>query len=376
MIEIIEVTSRQQYRAFFQFPFDLYRNCPQWVPTITKEEIDIFDPQKNAVFEHAMARLFLAKKKGKIVGRIAAMINWVEVEKLQKTKVRFGWYDTIDDLEVSQKLIETVEAVAIAEGMTYIEGPMGFSNMDKAGLLVHGYEHMNTMITWYHYPYQKTHLERLGLKKQSEWIEFKIDIYDAKDSPEKVKKFARVIKARYKLKTLAFKTTKDVEPHVDKMFELLNQTYNKLQSFVPIQQHQIEVYKKKYLPYVHPDFIKCVVDENDEMIGFAITMPSFTKALKRINGKMFPFGFYHLWRALRKNNRASFYLIGIKESYQSKGVTAIIFQDIQEMFNKRGITEVETNPELEENKAIHSMWKNYKHELHKRRRTYRKDISL
>ena len=376
MIEIIEVTSRQQYRAFFQFPFDLYRNCPQWVPTITKEEMDIFDPQKNAVFEHAMARLFLAKRKGKIVGRIAAMINWVEVEKLQKTKVRFGWYDTIDDLEVSQKLIETVEAVAIAEGMTYIEGPMGFSNMDKAGLLVHGYEHMNTMITWYHYPYQKTHLERLGLKKQSEWIEFKIDIYGAKDSPEKVKKFARVIKARYKLKTLAFKTTKDVEPHVDKMFELLNQTYNKLQSFVPIQQHQIEVYKKKYLPYVHPDFIKCVVDENDEMIGFAITMPSFTKALKRINGKMFPFGFYHLWRALRKNNRASFYLIGIKESYQSKGVTAIIFQDIQEMFNKRGITEVETNPELEENKAIQSMWKNYKHELHKRRRTYRKDISL
>lgn len=376
MIEIIEVTSRQQYRAFFQFPFDLYRNCPQWVPTITKEEMDIFDPQKNAVFEHAVARLFLAKRKGKIVGRIAAMINWVEVEKLQKTKVRFGWYDTIDDLEVSQKLIETVEAVAIAEGMTYIEGPMGFSNMDKAGLLVHGYEHMNTMITWYHYPYQKTHLERLGLKKQSEWIEFKIDIYDAKDSPEKVKKFARVIKARYKLKTLAFKTTKDVEPHVDKMFELLNQTYNKLQSFVPIQQHQIEVYKKKYLPYVHPDFIKCVVDENDEMIGFAITMPSFTKALKRINGKMFPFGFYHLWRTLRKNNRASFYLIGIKESYQSKGVTAIIFQDIQEMFNKRGITEVETNPELEENKAIQSMWKNYKHELHKRRRTYRKDISL
>jgi hypothetical protein len=376
MIEIIEVTSRQQYRAFFQFPFDLYRNCPQWVPTITKEEMDIFDPQKNAVFEHAMARLFLAKKKGKIVGRIAAMINWVEVEKLKKTKVRFGWYDTIDDLEISQKLIETVEAVAIAEGMTYIEGPMGFSNMDKAGLLVRGYEHMNTMITWYHYPYQKIHLERLGLKKQSEWIEFKIDIYDAKDSPEKVKKFARVIKDRYKLKTLAFKTTKDVEPHVDKMFELLNQTYNKLQSFVPIQQHQIEVYKKKYLPYVHPDFIKCVVDENDEMIGFAITMPSFTKALKRINGKMFPFGFYHLWRALRKNNRASFYLIGIKESYQSKGVTAIIFQDIQEMFNKRGITEVETNPELEENKAIHSMWKNYKHELHKRRRTYRKDISL
>jgi|TARA_A100001011_G_scaffold283024_1_gene293255 hypothetical protein len=376
MIEIVEVTSRQQFGAFFQFPFDLYRNCLQWVPPITKEEIDIFDPQKNAVFEHAMARLFLAKKKEKVVGRIAAMINWVEIEELKKTKVRFGWYDTIDDLEVSQKLIEAVEGVAIAEGMTYIEGPMGFSNMDKAGLLVHGYEHMNTMITWYHYPYQKVHLERLGLKKQSEWIEFKIDIYNAKDAPEKVKKFARVIKERFKLKTLEFKTTKDIEPHVDKMFELLNQTYNELQSFVPIQKHQIEVYKNKYLPYVHPDFIKCVVDENNEMIGFTITMPSFTKALKRINGKMFPFGFYHLWRAMRKNNRASFYLIGIQKNYQNKGVTAIIFQEIQEMFNKRGITKVETNPELEENKAIQAMWKNYKHELHKRRRTYRKDISL
>ena len=376
MIEIVEVTSRQQFGAFFQFPFDLYRNCLQWVPPITKEEIDIFDPQKNAVFEHAMARLFLAKKKEKVVGRIAAMINWVEIEELKKTKVRFGWYDTIDDLEVSQKLIEAVEGVAIAEGMSYIEGPMGFSNMDKAGLLVHGYEHMNTMITWYHYPYQKVHLERLGLKKQSEWIEFKIDIYNAKDAPEKVKKFARVIKERFKLKTLEFKTTKDIEPHVDKMFELLNQTYNELQSFVPIQKHQIEVYKNKYLPYVHPDFVKCVVDENNEMIGFTITMPSFTKALKRINGKMFPFGFYHLWRAMRKNNRASFYLIGIQKNYQNKGVTAIIFQEIQEMFNKRGITKVETNPELEENKAIQAMWKNYKHELHKRRRTYRKDISL
>ncbi|MBL18983.1 MAG: GTP cyclohydrolase [Flavobacteriaceae bacterium] len=376
MIEIVEVTSRQQYRAFFQFPFELYRNCTEWVPPVTKEEMDIFDPQKNAVFEHAMARLFLAKKKGKVVGRIAAMINWVEIEELKKTKVRFGWYDTIDDFKVSQKLIEAVEAVAISEGMTYIEGPMGFSNMDKAGLLVHGYEHMNTMITWYHYRYQKVHLEKLGLKKQSEWIEFQIDIYDAKNAPEKVKKFARVIKERFKLKTLKFKTVKDVEPHVDKMFELLNQTYSKLQSFVPIQQHQIEVYKKKYLPYVHPDFIKCVVDENDEMIGFTITMPSFTNALKRINGKMFPFGFYHLWRALRKNNRASFYLIGIKESYQNKGITAIIFQEIQEMFNKRGITKVETNPELEENKAIQVLWKNYKHELHKRRRTYRKDISL
>ena len=189
MIEVVEVKNRKQYREFFRFPFALYQNCTQWVPPITKEEEAVFDPIKNKVFNHAMARLFLATKNGQTVGRVAAMINWVEVEELKKTKVRFGWYDTIDDIEVSKKLIEAVQGVAIAEGMTYIEGPMGFSNMDKAGLLVKGYEHMNTMITWYHYPYQKEHLERLGLVKQSEWIEFKIDIYDAKDAPDKVKKY-------------------------------------------------------------------------------------------------------------------------------------------------------------------------------------------
>lgn len=376
MIEIVEVNNRQQYREFFRFPFELYRNCSQWVPPITSEEKDTFDPKKNHVFNHAISRLFLATKKGKTVGRIAAMINWVEVEELKKTKVRFGWYDTIDDIEVSQRLIEAVEGVAIAEGMTYIEGPMGFSNMDKAGLLIKGYEHMNTMITWYHYPYQKAHLEQLGLVKQSEWVEYKIDIYEAKDAPEKVRKFAEVIKQRYGLKILEFKSTKDIEPRVDEMFALLNQTYNKLESFVPIQQHQIAHYKKKYIPYLHPDFIKCVVDSNDVMVGFAITMPSFSEALKKMNGRMFPFGFLHLLRAQRKNNRAAFYLIGIEESYQNKGLTAIIFQEMQDLFNRRGITTVETNPELEDNKAIQALWKNYQHELHKRRRTYRKEVSL
>ena len=376
MIEIVEVKNRKQYRSFFRFPFRLYRNCKQWVPPISKEEEYVFNPRKNHVFNHAMARLFLAKKDGLIVGRIAAMINWVEIEELKKMKVRFGWYDTVDDLEVSRKLIAAVEGVAIAEGMSYIEGPMGFSNMDKVGILIKGFEYMNTMITWYHYPYQHKHLEQLGMVKQSEWIEFKIKIYDAKDAPEKVRKFSKLVQQRYGLKTLKFKTTKDVVPHVDRMFDLLNETYSKLQSFVPIQPHQIQHYKDKYIPYVHPDFIKCIVDEHDEMIGFSITMPSFTKALKKINGRMFPFGAFHLWRALRKNDKAAFYLIGIKESYQNKGVTSIIFQEIQDMFNKRGITHVETNPELEENKAIQALWKNYQHELHKRRRTYRKEVEI
>ena len=372
---LYEVNSKRDYHAFFSFPFALYKNCDQWVPSITKEEKAIFNPTSNPVFENAEAKLFLVKNKKQVVGRMAAIINWIEVKEQGKTKVRFGWYDTIDDVEVSRLLIDAVYDWGRQNSLTYLEGPMGFSNMDKAGLLVQGYEYMNTMITWYHYPYQKQHLETLGLVKQAEWLEFKIKIFKAEDAPEKVKKYAEIIAKRYELNSLEFSSRKDILPYVDKMFDLLNKTYNKLQSFVPIQPYQVEHYKKKYFSYIHPRFIKCVTDKSGELIAFAITMPSFSKALKKVNGSLYPFGFLHIFRALKKNDRASFYLIGIDPSYQNKGVTAILFDSIQKMFNAQGVTDVETNPELEENSAIQLMWKNYEHKLHKRRRTYKKAIS-
>ena len=370
-----EVKTKKEYHAFFTFPFTLYKGCDQWVPPITNEEKAIFNRAKNPVFENADAKLFVVKNGKQIVGRIAALINWIEVKEQAKTKVRFGWYDTIDDLDVSRMLIDAVQSWGKQNGLTYLEGPMGFSNMDKAGVLVQGYEYKNTMITWYHYPYQKKHLEDLGLVKQAEWVEFQIKIFKAEDAPEKVKKYAELISRRYELSALEFSTRKELVPYVDKMFDLLNKTYNKLQSFVPIQPYQIAHYKEKYFSYIHPKFIKCVADKSGNLIAFAITMPSFSEALKKVNGSLYPFGFLHILRALRKNNRASFYLIGIDPAYQNKGVTAILFDAIQKMFNAQGITDVETNPELEENNSIQLMWKNYEHELHKRRRTYKKDIS-
>ena len=370
-----EVKTKIEYHAFFAFPFTLYKGCDQWVPPITSEEKAIFNRAKNPVFENADAKLFVVKNGKQIVGRIAALINWIEVKEQAKTKVRFGWYDTIDDLNVSRMLIDAVQSWGKQNGLTYLEGPMGFSNMDKAGVLVQGYEYKNTMITWYHYPYQKKHLEDLGLVKQAEWVEFQIKIFKAEDAPEKVKKYAELISRRYELSALEFSTRKELVPYVDKMFDLLNKTYNNLQSFVPIQPYQIAHYKEKYFSYIHPKFIKCVADKSGNLIAFAITMPSFSEALKKVNGSLYPFGFLHIIRALRKNNRASFYLIGIDPAYQNKGVTAILFDAIQKMFNAQGITDVETNPELEENNSIQLMWKNYEHELHKRRRTYKKDIS-
>jgi GNAT superfamily N-acetyltransferase len=246
--------------------------------------------------------------------------------------------------------------------------------MDKAGLLTHGYQELNTMITWYHNSYQKDHLEQLKMKKLAEWVEYRIQIWEEDKAPKKVKKFSELIMKRYNLKPLTFKSTKEVVPYLDEMFDLLNKTYNTLQTFVPIQQYQVDHYKEKYLRYIHPDFIKSVVDSDGKLVAFAITMPSFSKALKKVNGKLFPFGFLNILKAQKFNNKASLYLIGVHPKYQNKGVTAILFNDLQTMFNRRGITEVETNPELIENTSIQAFWKNYESELHKKRSTFTKDI--
>lgn len=374
MIEIIKVENKDQEREFVTFPFSLYKGCDYWVPPIISEELESMDKEKNPVFENAEAEFYIAKKDGVTVGRIAAMVNWVEIEEQKKNKLRFGWYDTIDDLEVSKKLLESVIEFGKKRKLEFVDGPVGFSNMDKAGLLIEGYEELNTMITWYHYPYQKEHLKKLGFSKLAEWVEYKIKIFSAEDAPEKVKKFSKIIQQRYELKVLNFKSRKEIIPYVDKMFELLNVTYSNLQTYVTIKQYQIDFYKEKFIKYIHPDFIKCCLDKDDKLIAFLITMPSFSRALKKINGKMGLMGYLHLFKAQHFNDKVSLYLIGVDPKYQSKGVTAVIFNELQNTFNKRGIVEVETNPELVENKAIQAFWKNYQSTLHKRRATFTKKL--
>ena len=374
MIEVIKVESKKNVKDFVMFPFELYKDCEYWVPPIINEEIDAMDTNKNPVFKNAEAEFYLAYKDNKIAGRIAAIVNWVEIEEQKKNKLRFGWYDTIDDVNVSKALMDKVLEFGKSRKLEFVDGPVGFSNMDKAGLLIEGYDELNTMITWYHYPYQKEHLNKLGFSKLAEWVEYKIKIFSAEEAPEKVKKFSKIIQERYNLKVVNFKSTKEIIPYVDKMFELLNVTYSNLQTYVTIKQYQIDFYKEKFIKYIHPDFIKCCLDENDNLIAFLITMPSFSRALKKINGKIGLMGYFHLFKAQHFNDRVSLYLIGVDPKYQSKGVTAVIFNELQQTFNNRGIIEVETNPELVENKAIQAFWKNYESTLHKRRATFTKSL--
>jgi len=373
-IVIKEAKTKAEYLAFVKFPYSLYKENPNWVPPLINDEIETIDPDLNPVYQNANASFFLAYQDEKIVGRIAAIVNWIEVKEIKKSKVRFGWFDVIDNINVTKSLIDCVIKFGKDHNLESVEGPLGFSNLDKAGLLIKGYEEQNTMITLYNHPYYSEHLKKLGFKEAAKWVEYEIKIDDFESSPEKVKRFSKLIMERYNLTLLNFKNRKAIIPYVDQMFELLDKTYNNLQSYVPIQDYQIENYKKRFLKFINPDFIKCIIDQQGKLICFSITMPSFTEALKKVNGQLTLFNSIHILKAMYFNKRASFYLIGVRPDYQNKGITAIIFNEMQKLFNKQNINIVETNPELEENTAIQKLWKNYEHRLHKRRATFSKKI--
>jgi len=373
-ITIKEVINSDELKKFVMFPHTLYKDSKYWVAPIIKEELEVLNKETNPVFNNAIAHYFLAYIDGEIVGRIAALINWIEVKDLKKKKVRFGWFDFIDDKNVSKALLEKVIGVGKKNNLEFIEGPVGFSNMDKAGMLIKGFEKKNTMITMYNYSYYQNHMKAHGYSKLAEWVEYELKIANYDDSPEKVKKFSDLILKRYNLKKLNFTSTEQIVPYVDQMFYLLGKTYDKLQTFVPIQEYQIDYYKNRFLKYINPGFIKCVADENDELVAFAITMPSFSNALKKIQGKVDLIGKLRLLYAKNYNSKGSLYLIGVRPDFQNKGVIAILFNELQKFYNKFGITEVETNPELIENTAIQQLWKNYENNQHKNRATFTKQI--
>ena len=372
MITIKEALTKKEMKDYVMFSFELYKNNPYWIPPIIAEELETFDKTKNPALQTAEAHFYLAYKDNKIVGKIAAIINWEEVNLLGKRKARFGWFDAIDDIEVTKALLNKVEELGRKHNMDHMEGPMGFSNLDKVGILSEGFDQMGNMITWYSLPYYITHFEQLGFTKEKEYIESDFSFNNI--NPEPFQKASALIKKRYELRSLNFTKTKDIMPYVDKMFDLFNETYARLQSFVPINDIQKEYFKKKYISFINPEFIKFIMDKNDNMIAFAIVMPGFSQALKKANGKLFPFGFYHLLQARKHSKEVVFYLIGVTPEYQSKGVTAIIFNEYYELFTKKGIKNCIRTPELEDNHAIHNIWKHFNPEIFRRRRTYLKKI--
>ncbi len=371
-ISVIEVKNSEQLKQFVRFPMNLYKNNPYYVPSLINDEIKIWSTKENPALQYSEAKQFLAYKNSKVVGRIALMINHKEERELGIRKVRFGWIDFIDDEKVSQALIGKAVEYAKEKNIGKIEGPMGFTNLDKAGMLTLGFDKLATMIGIYNHAYYPQHLEKLGLTKEKEWVEFEIMFPDS--LPEKIYKFNELISQKYHLKVLRFKSKEEILQYVDAMFDLLDETYKHLSTYTPISDEQRKTYKEKYFPLIDKDFIVCIADENNNLVSFAITMPSYSKALQKSKGKLLPFGWWHFLQAGKKNDRANFYLIGIHPDYQRRGVTSIIFKEIWDIFNKKGVKYLETNPELEENKSIQLLWQDYNPVNHKRRRTYALEI--
>jgi len=372
MISIVEATSKADLKKFVKFPFTLYKNSPYWVPPIINDELATFDKDKNPIFKDAEARFFLAYKQNKIVGRVAAIVNWIEIKDQKVKKMRFGWFDFIDDKEVSKALLTKVEEIGKQHQLEYMEGPVGFSNLDKVGVLIEGFEHIGNMITWYNHPYYADHYISEGFVKEKEYLENKFPFANAK--PEFFARIQALIKKRYQLREINFTKTKDVMPMADKMFDLFNESYASLASFVPINDIQKEHFKKKYISFINPEYIKFVVDKDDNLVAFSIVMPSFSRALQKAKGKLLPFGAYHLLQAKKHSKDVIFYLIGVHPDYQNKGVTAIIFNEYYKTFKEKGIENCIRTPELEENTAIRLLWKNFDPKIFKRRRTYRKEL--
>ncbi|MFS4455720.1 GTP cyclohydrolase [Maribacter sp. 2304DJ31-5] len=372
MITIKAVNSQKALKQFVTFPFSLYKDSKYWVPPIIKDELETFDKSKNPVFKDAEAWFFLAYRENIIVGRVAAIINWLEVDTQHIRKMRFGWFDFIDDTSVSEALLHKVAEIGAENKLDYMEGPVGFSNLDKVGVLIEGFNHIGTMITWYNHPYYQHHYERLGFSREKEYMENKFPASNA--DPALFIKLNDLIKRRYGLRELNFTKTREVLPLADEMFDLFNETYSKLSSFVPITNIQKAYFKKKYISFINPEYIKFIKDKEDKLVAFAIVMPSFSEALQKAKGKLFPLGIYHLLKAKKKSKDVIFYLIGIHPDYQNKGVTAIIFNEYYKTFKAKGIEMCFRTPELEENIAIKQMWKHFNPVIYKRRRTYRKSL--
>jgi GNAT superfamily N-acetyltransferase len=365
---IKEVVSKCELKKFVSFPRTLYSGHKYWIPLLQFDEMGTLQKHKNPAFSHCEATYWLAYKDRKVVGRIAGIINNRYFEKWNNKYARFGWVDFIDDESVSAALFKTVENWAKQKGMEAIHGPLGFTDLDPEGMLIEGFEELGTIATIYNYPYYPEHIEKYGYKKDVDWIEFEIKIPEK--IPEKIERIAEIVKKKKKLTVVKTKKRKDVLLYAKEIFHVLNQAYDSLYGFVPLTEKQIDKYVKQYLGYVRPDFVSIILDEQKRVAAFGISIPSLSKALQKAKGRIFPFGFLHILKAMRKNDRIDLFLVAVRQDLQGKGLNSLLFNELHKTYIKNNITKAESNPELESNTKVQAQWKLFEKRQHKRRRCY------
>ncbi|MBE6291802.1 MAG: N-acetyltransferase [Bacteroidales bacterium] len=374
-ITIIPVTSKKELRKFICFNYELYRNSPYAVPELYSDIRDALDPRKNAAFEFCEAQPFIALRDQKVVGRIVAIINHKANTVWNRKAVRFGWVDFIDDAEVVDALFAAVEEWGRQRGMTEVHGPLGFTDFDPEGMLVEGFDRIGTMATIYNYPYYPIHMERMGYTKDADWMEYLLTA--PKTLPEKHARITRIVKEKYGLQVVKYTShSKLARERGVAIFELLNEAYAHLYGYSALSPKQIQQYIKSYLPLLDLRLVPIIVDKDDNLIGFGVLLPSLAEAFQKARGFMFPFGWWHLIKALKWNRTQTteMLLVAVKPEYQGKGAVALIFDDIIPVHNKLGYKWSESNPELESNIKMQAQWDYFERENHKRRRAYMKHL--
>jgi ribosomal protein S18 acetylase RimI-like enzyme len=340
------------------------------VPPLIIDEVHTLRRNKNPAFEFCDAQYWLAYKNGRVAGRIAGLINQRYIERWGNRYARFGWIDFIDDREVVGALFGAVEQWAREKAMTGIHGPLGFTDMDREGMLVEGFGELGTMATIYNHPYYPQHLEALGYVKDADWLEFEVKV--PSQVPEKAERVEQIVRRKLGVHVLPAKNAREIRPYARELFAVLNEAYARLYAFVPLTTEQIDTYVKQYFSFITPDFTKILLDANGRVAGFVVAMPSLSRALQKCRGRLFPFGFLHLLAAMRKPKTLDLYLGAVRPDLQNKGADALVMTDITRSAIARGIVSAESNVELEANVAVQNHWKYYDARQHKRRRCYLK----
>lgn len=380
-IQIKRVETKKDLKRFIEFHYDLYKGNPYDVPNLYSDEVNTLSKNKNAAFDFCEAEYFLALKEGKIVGRVAAIINHKANEKWKKKDVRFGWIDFIDDIEVSRALFEAVEEYGRKKGMDDIVGPLGFTDMDPEGMLTWGFDKLGTMATIYNYEYYPQHMEKLGgWEKDNDYVEYYLVVPEK--SPEKYTKIAEMVEKRYNLHVRKL-TKKDIFQggYGKKLFDLINLTYSDLYGFSELTDRQIDQYVKMYFPLADLDLVTVIEDGNkdNQLAGLGITIPSLSHALQKCRrGRLFPFGWWHLLRAIKfhKTDGVDLLLMGFLPEYRSKGANALLFADLIPRYVNYGFKWGETQVEMESNEGVQSQWGPLDPINHKKRRCYRRSLTL
>ena len=375
-VEIKKVETRRERRLFMQFANKLYAECPYYCPSLVFDELNTFDEKKNPALAFSDYCLFLAWKEGKVVGRVAALINYRANECWGYKNVRFGWIDFVDDMEVSKALLDAVAQWGRSKGMTAMNGPVGFTDFDKEGALVEGYDYLAPMASLYNFPYYIKHYEAYGLEKEVDWIEFLIT--PPQQVPERLVKMSKIVAERSNLHVVKVKNSRELMERYPKMeyFDVLDAAYSKLYNYTPMTYEQKAYYSKFYFGLLNFDFVTLVENADNECVGVGLGMPDISDALRRCKGKLFPFGWYHILKALKAKQMKHFdlLLIGVRPDYQDRGVTALIFNEQLPYYVKYKIQEVETTSILETNHKNQANFALLEHIQHKRRRAYIKPL--